>query len=148
MTEVINFESIAKNYKCAVAAKYRPLKPGEISSLPQGDIYVSKKIDGELWLAYIDKEGAKLFAKGGRFINEGEIIESLKGSLPKNIDSLILAGELYVQNNKRERVGDVSKAISEKDGKKLVEIFEKSKDFRKSVIKAGQDTDKPDFGRK
>ena len=103
MTEVINFESIAKNYKCAVAAKYRPLKPGEISSLPQGDIYVSKKIDGELWLAYIDKEGAKLFAKGGRFINEGDIIESLKGSLPKNIDSLILAGELYVQNNKRER---------------------------------------------
>ena len=115
MTEVINFESIAKNYKCAVAAKYRPLKPGEISSLPQGDIYVSKKIDGELWLAYIDKEGAKLFAKGGRFINEGEMIESLKGSLPKNIDSLILAGELYVQNNKRERVGDVAKAISEKD---------------------------------
>ena len=43
------------------------------------------------------------------------MIESLKGSLPKNIDSLILAGELYVQNNKRERVGDVAKAISEKD---------------------------------
>ena len=31
---------------------------------------------------------------------------------------------------------------------KLIEIFEKSKDFRKSVIKAGQDTDEPDFGRK
>ena len=40
------------------------------------------------------------------------------------------------------------KAISEKDSKKLLEIFYKSKDFRKSVIKAGQDTDKPDFGRK
>ena len=26
-----------------------------------------------------------------------------------------MAGELYVQNNKRERVGDVAKAISEKD---------------------------------
>ena len=40
------------------------------------------------------------------------------------------------------------KAISEKDSKKLIEIFEKSKDFRKSIVKAGQDTDKPDFGRK
>ena len=42
---------------------------------------------------------------------------------------------------------DFRKAIIEKDSKKLLEIFEKSKEFRKSVIKAGQDTDKPDFGR-
>ena len=28
------------------------------------------------------------------------------------------------------------------------DIFEKSKEFRKAIIKAGQDTDKPDFGRK
>ena len=40
------------------------------------------------------------------------------------------------------------KAIIAKDSKKLLEIFEKSKEFRKSIIKAGQDTDKPDFGRK
>jgi len=42
---------------------------------------------------------------------------------------------------------DFRRAIIEKDSKKLLEIFEKSKEFRKSVIKAGQDTDKPDFGR-
>ena len=47
-----------------------------------------------------------------------------------------------------ENLDEFKKAISEKDSKKLIEIFEKSKDFRKSVIKAGQDTDKPDFGRK
>ena len=45
-------------------------------------------------------------------------------------------------------LNDFKKAITEKDGKKLLEIFEKSKEFRKSIIKAGQDTDKPDFGRK
>ena len=39
-------------------------------------------------------------------------------------------------------------AIEAKDSKKLLEIFEKSKEFRDAVIKAGQDTDKPDFGRK
>ena len=40
------------------------------------------------------------------------------------------------------------KAIAEKDSDKLLEIFKKSKEFREAIIKAGQDTDKPDFGRK
>ena len=115
MKEEINFESIAKQYKCAVAAKYRPLKPEEISLIPSGKIFVSKKIDGELWLAHVNQTGATLFAKGGRFMKEGIIIESLKGCLPNNVGSLIVAGELYVQKDFRERVGDVAKAISEKD---------------------------------
>ena len=83
MKEEINFELIAKQYKCAVAAKYRPLKPEEISLIPSGKIFVSKKIDGELWLAHVNQNGATLFAKGGRFMKEGIIIESLKGCLPK-----------------------------------------------------------------
>ena len=115
MKEEINFESIAKQYKCAVAAKYRPLKPEEISLIPSGKIFVSKKIDGELWLAHINQNGATLFSKGGRFIKEGIIIESLKGCLPNYIEYLIVAGELYFQKDSRERVGDVAKAISEKD---------------------------------
>ena len=40
------------------------------------------------------------------------------------------------------------KAIAEKDSDKLLEIFKKSKEFREAIIKAGQDTDKPGFGRK
>ena len=56
---------------------------------------------------------------------------------------IIQAIEKFIKN-----LDEFKKAISEKDGKKLVEIFEKSKDFRKSIVKAGQDTDKPDFGRK
>ena len=119
MKEEINFESIAKQYKCAVAAKYRPLKPEEISLIPSGKFFVSKKIDGELWLAHINQNGAILFAKGGRFMKEGIIIESLKGCLPNNVENLIVAGELYVQKDFRERVGDVAKAISEKDFNKL-----------------------------
>ena len=115
MKKEINFESIAKQYKCAVATKYKPLKPEEINLIPSGKIFVSKKIDGELWLAHIDKDSATLFAKGGRFIKEGKIIESLKGCFPNNVENLIVAGELYVQKDFRERVGDVAKAISEKD---------------------------------
>ena len=47
-----------------------------------------------------------------------------------------------------ESLDEFKKAIKEKNSEKLLEIFEKSKEFRKSIIKAGQDTDKPDFGRK
>ena len=76
MKQDINFELIAKQYKCAVAIKYRALKPEEINSLPLGKTLVSKKIDGELWMAHIDKAGAILFAKGGRFIKEGKITKA------------------------------------------------------------------------
>ena len=43
---------------------------------------------------------------------------------------------------------EFKKAIMEKDSKKLLEIFEKSREFREAIIKAGQDTDEPGFGRK
>ena len=56
---------------------------------------------------------------------------------------IIQAIDKFIRN-----LDEFKKAISKKDSKKLIEIFEKSKDFRKSVIKAGQDTDEPDFGRK
>ena len=47
-----------------------------------------------------------------------------------------------------ESLGEFKKAIQDKNSEKLLQIFEKSKEFRKSIINAGQDTDKPDFGRK
>ncbi len=56
---------------------------------------------------------------------------------------IIQAIDKFIKN-----LDEFKKAISKKDSKKLIEIFEKSKDFRKSIVKAGQDTDKPDFGRK
>tara|TARA_Y100000591_G_C21816247_1_gene690888 strand:+ start:785 stop:1684 length:900 start_codon:yes stop_codon:yes gene_type:complete len=56
---------------------------------------------------------------------------------------IIQAIDKFIKN-----LDEFKKAISEKDSKKLIEIFEKSKDFRKSIVKAGQDTDKPNFGRK
>ena len=60
-----------------------------------------------------------------------------------NSGLIIKAIDKFIKN-----LDEFKKAISQKDSKKLLEIFEKSKEFRKSVIKAGQDTDKPDFGRK
>jgi len=51
-------------------------------------------------------------------------------------------------NKFSKSLDEFKKAIAEKDSKKLLEIFEKSKEFREAIIKAGQDTDKPGFGRK
>jgi len=51
-------------------------------------------------------------------------------------------------NQFSKSLDEFKKAITEKDSKKLLEIFEKSREFREAIIKAGQDTDKPGFGRK
>ena len=51
-------------------------------------------------------------------------------------------------SNFSRNLEEFKKIIAEKDGKKLLSIFEKAKEFREEVIKAGQDTDKPSFGRK
>ena len=42
---------------------------------------------------------------------------------------------------------DLKNAIENEDGKKLEEIFIKTKKIRKEIIEAGQDVSKPDFGR-
>ena len=43
---------------------------------------------------------------------------------------------------------DLKQAIRDKNGEKLEKIFIKTKEIRKQIIEAGQDTTKPDFGRK
>ena len=60
-----------------------------------------------------------------------------------NSELIIHAIDNFVKN-----LTEFKNAIKQKDSKKLLDIFQKSKEFRKAIIKAGQDTDKPDFGRK
>ena len=57
-------------------------------------------------------------------------------NVSKGIDSFI------------EKLNELKKAINDKNGDKLFQIFNSTKEIRKEVIKAGQDTSKPDFGRK
>ena len=47
-----------------------------------------------------------------------------------------------------DNLGDFKKAILEKNGAKLLKIFSSTKNLRKEIIKAGQDVESPDFGRK
>ncbi len=63
------------------------------------------------------------------FIDNSENIIKILDEFSKNID-------------------DFKKAIIEKNGDKLLKIFASTKNVRKEIIKAGQDVDSPDFGRK
>jgi len=64
---------------------------------------------------------------------------------------------VFIQNKKNtskmidkfiENLEDLKKAIENEDGQKLEQIFTKTKKIRKDIVKAGQDVEKPDFGRK
>ena len=55
---------------------------------------------------------------------------------------------LKVLNSYSKNLNEIKDAIKNKDSKKLLDIFSSTKKVRKEIIKAGQDTDKPGFGRK
>ncbi len=55
---------------------------------------------------------------------------------------------LKVLDNYSKNLDEIKNAIKDKDSKKLLEIFSSTKKVRKEIIEAGQDTEKPDFGRK
>ena len=65
--------------------------------------------------------------------------------------------DIFIDNSKdildtlnkfSENIEDFKKALSEKNGDKLLKIFLSTKNIRKEIIKAGQDVESPDFGRK
>ena len=69
----------------------------------------------------------------------------------------IMWRDIFIQNKKNtskmidnfiENLEDLKKAIEKEDGKKLEEIFIKTKKIRKEIIELGQDVNRPDFGRK
>ena len=55
---------------------------------------------------------------------------------------------LKVLDNYSKNLDEIKSAIKNKDSKKLLEIFLSTKKVREKIIEAGQDTEKPDFGRK
>jgi len=69
----------------------------------------------------------------------------------------IMWRDVFIQNKKNtskmidkfiRNLENLKKAIENEDGKKLEQIFTKTKKIRKDIVEAGQDVEKPDFGRK
>ena len=110
-------ESLARRYKASVAGRYRAIRPGDLQLIPHAPCFVSRKIDGELWLAELHEGKACLFAHGRRLIEKGPLLDALRSIAQGCQQPLIIAGELHVpaKGDARERVGDVAAALA--DGK-------------------------------
>ena len=55
---------------------------------------------------------------------------------------------IKILDNFSENLEEIKKAIKSKNKDKLNSIFSSTRKLRKEIIKAGQETDKPNFGRK
>ena len=69
----------------------------------------------------------------------------------------IMWRDIFIENKKNtsgminkfiQNLEDLKRAIEKEDGKKLEQIFTETKKIRKDIVDAGQDVEKPDFGRK
>ncbi len=69
----------------------------------------------------------------------------------------IMWRDIFIDNNSNiinildkflDNLNDFKKAVVEKNGDKLLRFFASTKNLRKDIIKAGQDDEAPDFGRK
>ncbi len=69
----------------------------------------------------------------------------------------IMWRDIFIQNKNNtskmidkfiNNLKNLKKAIKKQDEEKLERIFTKTKKIRKEIVKAGQDIEKPDFGRK
>ena len=69
----------------------------------------------------------------------------------------IMWRDIFIQNKKNtsemiskfiENLESLREAIEREDGKKLEKIFLRTKKIRQDIVAAGQDVEKPDFGRK
>jgi hypothetical protein len=98
------------SYRSRVAGNYRPLPPDEIVKLPNGPMWVSEKIDGELWFLVSKGEETFLANPQGSVIAGDLPVISQAGKIP---EGTIMAGELHAKvEGRRARVGDLAAAMA------------------------------------
>jgi hypothetical protein len=96
-------------YRRRVAGNYHPLPPDEIAKLPNGQMWVSEKVDGGLWFL-VSQGGETFLANPQGSVIAGDIpVISQAGKLS---DGTIIAGELHAKvEGRRARVGDLAAAM-------------------------------------
>ena len=114
-------ESLARRYKASVAGRYRAIRPSDLQVIPHAPCFVSRKLDGELLLTELDKGKARLFARGGRVLDQGPLLKAFTALAKGCKQPLVIAGELHVpaSGDGRERVGDVAAALAAGDQQRL-----------------------------
>jgi hypothetical protein len=105
-----------QTYKRAVARRYRVLPPeGLEQNLPKGNLWISPKLDGELWFLLKRAGRVVLCAYNGRIL-EGSGVEIDAEARLEGVGSALVAGELFAALpgvEGRPRCFHVSRALSE-----------------------------------
>lgn len=104
-------------YRTAVATRYQPILPADITSRIHGSTWVSVKIDGELWFLLNESGSWILAAPNGRTVQDPACPVLIEASSAGLDQDLIIAGELHAppSADDRERVGGVSSALGSGD---------------------------------
>ena len=105
--------ALLSQYKRGVAGRYRSVLGEEIETgLPPGPMYVSPKVDGELWYLVLDGGEATLVSPRGRVIfGDVPVLAEARDMASRAQGQTVLAGELLAfRKEGRARVGDLGKA--------------------------------------
>lgn len=101
-------------YKAQVSKRYRVLEPDGLDKrLPPGALWVSTKVDGELWFLVKRKGEVALCAHNGRVIQGIPVVQEAEQQLRK-ADDIIIPGELFAATDEgRPRCYHVGKALGD-----------------------------------
>ena len=117
----MNIINLIKKYKSSVTRKYIFVSKDEIDSIPKNDLFISKKIDGQLWFYCKSDKNSKIINASENEISD--VIQDIKKDLDKKlkkIKNIILAGELYSLSSERERYGDTISGLGDKSKRKAL----------------------------
>lgn len=105
-----------QTYKKLVAKRYRIVYPDNISKfLPEGRLWISTKIDGELWFLVKRAGEVALCAYNGRVL-QGIPVVSEAEKLLSSVGDIIIPGELFAippDGTSRPRVGHVALCLGD-----------------------------------
>jgi len=104
-----------------VAKRYRIVPPGLLAErLPEGNLHVSTKVDGELWFLVKLSGEVALCAPNGRVLQGLPVVAEAE-KLLADAGDLIIAGELFaLVKDGRPRVHHVARALSEEERAKTL----------------------------
>ncbi len=117
----MNAVSLIKKYKNSVTRKYIFISKDEINTIPKNDLFISKKIDGQLWFYCKSVKNSQIINSNENEISD--VIQDIKKDLDKKlkkIKNIILAAELYYLSSERERYGDTISGLGDKSKRKTL----------------------------
>lgn len=106
---------LVSGYKRTIASRYRAITPEELDMLPKGGLWVSPKIDGQVWFLVVEGDEYGLVAPNGKVVTgDVPVLEEVKELVvPRAKGRLVLAGEFFaIRKGGRPRCGDLAQALS------------------------------------